>query len=211
MKKILIVAALALTLAPSTARADWLFTPYVGGIFGGLASGNTTWGGALGWMGDGIFGAEADLGFNLNNNIFNTDDADLLGVDRDFLEANVTTLMGNALFGFPFGGADGNFNPYVVGGIGWFRIKTKTEDDFFESTDNKFGMDLGAGAFGFVNDSWGFRGDVRWYYSFEQPDLDFDLLDAGVVNRVDVPTVSLLPIDIDRHFWRATGGVTFRW
>ena len=211
MKKILIVAALALTLAPSTARADWLFTPYVGGIFGGLASGNTTWGGALGWMGDGIFGAEADLGFNLNNNIFNSDDADLLGVDRDFLEANVTTLMGNALIGYPFGGTDGNFNPYIVGGIGWFRIKTKTEDDFFESTDNKFGMDLGAGAFGFVNDSWGFRGDVRWYYSFEQPDLDFDLLDAGVVNRVDVPTVSLLPIDIDRHFWRATGGVTFRW
>jgi opacity protein-like surface antigen len=207
MKKLLIVAALALTLAPSSARAEFLFTPYVGGIFGGLASGNTTWGGSLGWMGDGIFGAEADLGFNLNNNLFNTDDADLLGIDKDFIETNVTTLMGNALVGYPFAG----FNPYVVGGIGWFRIKTDTADELFESTDNKFGMDLGAGAFGFVNDSWGFRGDVRWYYSFEQPDLDFDLLDAGVVNRVDVPTVNLVPIDIDRHFWRATGGVTFRW
>jgi opacity protein-like surface antigen len=211
MKKILIVAALALTLAPSTARADWLFTPYVGGVFGGLASGNVSLGGSLAWMGDGVFGAEADLGFNLSNNLFDTADSDLLGIDRDFLEAGVTTLMGNAIFGYPFGGTNGNFAPYVVGGIGWFRINTDTADNLFENTDNEFGMDLGAGAFGFVNDSWGFRGDVRWFYSFDQPNLGFDLLDAGVVNRVDVPTVTLVPIDIDRHFWRATGGATFRW
>jgi opacity protein-like surface antigen len=214
MKKILIVAALALTLAPSTARADWLFTPYVGGVFGGLASGNVSWGGSLAWMGDGIFGAEADLGFNLNNNLFNTEDADLLGIDRDFLEANVTTLMGNAIFGYPFGGTNGNFSPYVVGGIGWFRIKTDVNDELFDvdsATNNEFGMDLGGGAMGFVNDSWGFRGDVRWFYSFDRPDLGFDLLDVGVVNRVDVPTVDLVDVNIDRHFWRATGGVTFRW
>jgi opacity protein-like surface antigen len=206
MKKILIVAALALTLAPSTARADWLFTPYVGGVFGGLASGNVSWGGSLAWMGDGILGAEADLGFNLNNNLFSTDDTDLLGVDRDFVDANVTTLMGNVLLGYPFKG----FNPFIVGGIGWFRTKVNTFDDLFESTHNEFGMDLGAGAMGFVNDNWGLRGDVRWFYSFDQPEVGFDLLDAGVVRRVDVPTVDLIGIDIDRHFWRATGGVTFR-
>ena len=206
MKKILIVAALALTLAPSTARAEWLFTPFVGGVTGGLASGSVTWGGSLAWMGDGILGAEADLGFNLNNNLFSTDDTDLLGVDRDFVDANVTTLMGNVLLGYPFKG----FNPFIVGGIGWFRTKVNTFDDLFESTHNEFGMDLGAGAMGFVNDNWGLRGDVRWFYSFDQPEVGFDLLDAGVVNRVDVPTVDLVGIDIDRHFWRATGGVTFR-
>jgi opacity protein-like surface antigen len=211
MKKSLIVAALALTLAPSTARADWLFTPYVGGVFGGLASGNVSWGGSLAWMGDGIFGVEADLGFNLNNNLFNTEDSDLLGIDRDFLEANATTLMGNAILGYPFGGADGNFVPYIVGGVGLLRIKADTADDLFESTNNEFAMDLGAGAFGIVNDNWGLRGDVRWFYAFSRPELDFDLLDVGVVNRVDVPTVDLIDIDIDRHFWRATGGVTFRW
>jgi hypothetical protein len=31
LRKLLIVAALARTLAPSTARAGWLFTPNVGG------------------------------------------------------------------------------------------------------------------------------------------------------------------------------------
>jgi opacity protein-like surface antigen len=207
MKKILIVAALALTLAPSTARADWLFTPYIGGVFGGFGQGALSWGGSLGWMGDGILGFEADLGFNLNESLFNSEDRDLLGIDRDFLDANATTLMGNVIVGYPFAG----FNPYVVGGIGWFRTKVNTFDDLFESTENEFGMDLGAGAMGFVNDSWGLRGDVRWFYLFDQPQVGFDLLDAGVVRRLDVPTVDLIPIDIDRHFWRATGGVTFRW
>jgi len=208
MKKILIVAALALTLAPSTARAEWLFTPFVGGVTGGLASGSVTWGGSLAWMGDGILGAEADLGWNLNNNLFNTEDSDLLGFDKDFIEANVTTLMGNVIVGYPFKG----FNPYIVGGIGLLRVKAKTEETLFdfESTNNEFGMDLGAGAMGFVNDNWGFRGDFRWFYSFDAPQVGFDLLDAGVVRRVDVPTVDLIGIDVDRHFWRSTAGVTFR-
>jgi opacity protein-like surface antigen len=214
MKKILIVAALALTLAPSTARADWLFTPYAGGVFGGLASGNASFGASLGWMGDGVFGFEADLGFNLSNNLFNTEDSELLGVDKDFLEARVTTFMGNAVLGYPIGGTDGNFSPYIVGGIGWFRTNVRPDESLFEeieSTTNQFGSNLGGGVIGYVNDSWGLRGDVRWFYSFDRPELDFDLLDVGVVNRVDVPTVDLIDIDMDRHFWRATGGVTFRW
>ena len=87
--------------------------------------------------------------------------------------------MGNVIVGYPFKG----FNPYIVGGIGWFRTKVNTFDDLFdfESTENEFGMDLGAGAMGFVNDNWGLRGDVRWFYSFDQPQVGFDLLDAGVV------------------------------
>ena len=35
--------------------------------------------------------------------------------------------------------------------------------------------------------------------SITDPDLESDLLDID------------LPLDIDRTFWRATGGVTFRW
>ena len=60
-----------------------------------------------------------------------------------------------------------------------------------------------------MTDNVGFRGDIRWYYSISDPDLDFDLLDAGVVNRVDQINLNLT--GIDRDFWRATGGVTFRW
>jgi hypothetical protein len=211
MKKLLIVVALAWTLAPSTARADWLFTPNVGGVFGGPAAGGATWGASLAWMNAGILGAEADLGF-ASNNLFDTDEADLLGIDRDFFDAQVTTFMGNVLVGYPVGGTSGNgIRPFFAAGLGLIRSNVDTADDLFESSNNEFGMDLGAGAFGFVTDSIGFRGDIRWYYMFDEPELEFDLLDAGVVNRVDVPTVDLVDIDIDRDFWRATGGVTFRW
>ena len=68
MGKLLVVAALAWTLAPSTARAEWLFTPNVGGVFGGPAAGGATWGATIGWMGDGF----------TSNNLLTTDEAHVL-------------------------------------------------------------------------------------------------------------------------------------
>ena len=73
MKKIPIVAALALTLAPSTARRVAVYTVHRRCLWWPCAR-SVTLGGSLGWMGDGILGVEADLGFNLNNNLFNTED-----------------------------------------------------------------------------------------------------------------------------------------
>ena len=64
---------------------------------------------------------------------------------------------------------------------------------------------------GFVTDTVGFRGDVRFFRTFDEPSLDFDLIDVGIVNRVDVVDIDVIGIDVDRDFWRATGGVTFRW
>ena len=39
LKKCVMLAALVLVLSPTSARADWLFTPNVGTGFGGDASG----------------------------------------------------------------------------------------------------------------------------------------------------------------------------
>jgi len=63
LKKIAVMAALALALSPAAAHADWLFTPNIGGGFGGDASGreHLTYGASIGWMGAGIIGWEADL------------------------------------------------------------------------------------------------------------------------------------------------------
>jgi opacity protein-like surface antigen len=211
MKKLLIVAALVWALAPSTAHAEWLFTPYVGNSFDG--GNGLTWGGSIGWMGAGILGAEFDFGF-ASDSLFNDNDSDLLGVDVDLFDNAVTTYMGNVLVGYPWGGTSGlGITPFFVGGLGLIRSNVDTNDDLFDfdSSDNNFGMDLGAGVMGFVSSNIGFRGDIRWFHSFDEPTLDFDLLDAGVVNRVDVPTVNLIEVDLDQSFWRATGGVTFRW
>lgn len=192
MKKWVFVAALALALAPSSARADWLFTPNIGGGFGGNASGreHLTWGASFGWMGAGIVGWEADLAYTPE--FFEADDDDL-----DFIEnSNVTSFMGNVLVGIPIGGqTGGGFRPYLSAGAGLLQTNVQSDDDLFEVTNDEFGVNVGAGAMGFMTDNVGFRGDLRYYRALTdpEPDNEFDI-DFG-----------------DFDFWRATAGITFRW
>ena len=105
LKKCVMVAAVALLLAPASARADWLFTPNIGGGFGGDASGreHLTYGATIGWMGAGIFGWEADFAYTPE--FFEEEDTDL-----DFIDSsNVTSFMANAVIGIPVGGQQGPF------------------------------------------------------------------------------------------------------
>ena len=192
LKKCAILAALALVLSPGAARADWLFTPNIGAGFGGDASGreHLTYGATIGWMGAGIFGWEADFAYTPE--FFSGDDDDV----ELFSDSNVTSFMANALVGIPIGGqAGGGFRPYVTGGLGVLQSSVGDADDLFEVDNSDFGFNLGAGAMGFATDHVGFRGDVRYYRSFEDPDEDNEF-DVGIGNF---------------DFWRATAGVTFRW
>jgi len=192
VKKLVFLAALALALAPSAARADWLFTPNIGGGFGGSASGreHLTWGASFGWMGAGAFGWEADLAYTPE--FFEGDDDDL-----DFIEnSNVTSFMANLMVGIPVGGQrGGGFRPYLSGGGGLLQTNVQSDDDLFDVTNDEFGVNIGGGAMGFVTDNIGFRGDLRYYRALTdpEPDNEFDI-DFG-----------------DFDFWRATVGLTFRW
>ena len=56
-------------------------------------------------------------------------------------------------------------------------------------------FNLGGGAMGFVSDHVGFRGDIRYFRQLSDPDED---------NEFDVGLGDL-------DYWRATGGITFRW
>ena len=114
------MAALALALSPASARADWLLTPNIGAGFAmGDTSGNDAGGGehltygvSIGWMGAGIIGWEADLGYTPE--FFNGDDDDIDVFDGD---SNVTTAMANILVGIPVGGqTGGGVRPYLPGG-----------------------------------------------------------------------------------------------
>jgi opacity protein-like surface antigen len=192
LKKCVMVAALALMLAPASARADWLFTPNIGGGFGGDASGreHLTYGATIGWMGAGIFGWEADFAYTPE--FFESEDTDLDLIDN----SNVTSFMANAVIGIPVGGQRGpGFRPYFTAGAGILSRNVQGDDDLFEVNNNEFGFNLGVGAMGFATDHVGFRGDVRYYRSLEDPDEDNEF-DVGVGNF---------------DFWRATAGVTFRW
>jgi opacity protein-like surface antigen len=192
LKKCVLVAAMALLMAPASARADWLFTPNIGGGFGGDASGreHLTYGATIGWMGAGIFGWEADFAYTPE--FFEAEDTDL-----DFIDSsNVTSFMANAVIGIPVGGQQGpGFRPYFTAGAGVLSRNVQSDDDLFEVNNNEFGFNLGVGAMGFATDHVGFRGDVRYYRSLEDPDEDNEF-DIGVGNF---------------DFWRATAGVTFRW
>lgn len=208
VRKCLAIASLVLlgsVAAPSKASADWLLTPFVGWNFGGSADFLTDGGGdfddefeqranfgvSLAWMGAGIIGFEADLGYTPNF-FENTTGPD----NFEFGDNSVTTLMANLMIGIPIGGqTGGGFRPYVVGGVGLVKA-TAADDQFgvFDIDSNSFGFDVGGGAMFFFSDSFGLRADVRYFRSFEDAKLDNDLhFDFGGLK-----------------FWRGSLGATFR-
>lgn len=192
LKKCVMLAVITLALSPATARADWLFTPHVGGSFGGDASGNEhfTYGASIGWMGAGVFGWEAEFAFTPE--FFEPGDSDFDLFDS----SNATTFMVNALLGAPVGGTTGGgFRPYFSGGVGLVQTNVTDAESLFEINNSEFGFNVGGGAMGFVSDHVGFRGDIRYYRAFVDPDED---------NEFDIAVG-------DFDFWRATAGVTFRW
>jgi len=191
-RKYALMAALVLALAPASARADWLFTPNLGTTFGADASGNEhfTYGASIGWMGAGIFGWEADLSYTPE--FFEAGDGDFDAVD----DSNVVSWMANAIIGLPIGGQrGGGFRPYFAVGAGVMQSNVTGQDSLFDINNSEFGFNIGGGAMGFMTDHVGFRGDLRYMRSLEDPveDNEFDI---GVGNF---------------DFWRGTAGVTFRW
>ncbi|MGE5813168.1 MAG: outer membrane protein [Acidobacteriota bacterium] len=204
MRNSRILAGLALAAAlimaqPSTASADWMFTPFVGlgtgssikDISGRELDSQTkaTYGAGLTWMGAGILGFDVDFGYTPN----------FFGDDPDFGDSNVTTLMVNAIVGAPIGGQHGaGIRPYAVGGIGLLRQRVNSANSFFNDVSrNDMGFDLGGGVSGFFTDNVGIRGDVRYFRKLKGGD-------SNSPNNLDIFDVDTL------SFWRGTVGVNFR-
>ena len=189
LKRVMLPALLAMMLAaPAPARADWFFTPYIGANFGGdTEETSTSFGGSLGYMGAGIIGFEADFGFSPN--FF-----DAPNVDESTFDGNVTSLMANVIVGAPIGGMGEGIRPYASGGVGLLRSRIDDVDDFFDVTDNSFGVNVGAGVMGFLTDNVGIRGDVRYFRAIGDENSGDDL-DLGLQ---------------DFDFWRGSFGVAFR-
>ena len=205
VKKVMLsisLAALATVATPARASADWLFTPFLGANFGGNASfgdfddfddefdRRVDFGGSIGWMGKGIVGFEADFGFSPNFFANTAGDSDF-----EFGDSNVTTLMANVLVGAPIGGQSGpGLRPYGSAGVGLIRSHVDGGALFNDLSSNDLGFNIGAGVHGFFNDTFGIRGDVRYFRSLQdnEPDDEFDLALS------------------DFDFWRATVGLTIR-
>ena len=70
------------------------------------------------------------------------------------------------------------------------------------ATGSRFGANVGGGITGFSG-RWGFRGDVRYYKT--SVDNNIDLIDLGDGSVFTQATLSGLA------FWKANVGVAFRW
>jgi hypothetical protein len=210
MRTTLLIVVMLSTLA-APARADWLLTPYIGGVFGGAANSfvvddlddefeqRFTVGGSVSFFINPIVGFEVD--YSVAPNFFQftggTGNFDLLDLD-----SSVQTVMGNVVLAVPVGGTDGPFRPYVSGGFGTIRTQLRSESDVFdELTSNDSGYNFGAGAHFLARGRFGLRLDVRYFRGFEAIDdedpVDNPLFDQPFANEVF-------------NFWRGTIGATFR-
>ena len=200
VRRLLMIGALSLMLAPATASAQsWFFSPFVGGNFGGSADfgdfpdgddeveRRMDFGATLGWNPK-VVGFEVDFGYSPN--FFENTAGDR---NFEFGDSNVTTLMGNVLFSAPPGSG---FRPYASAGLGMIRANVDSDGNFFNDlSTNDLGVNIGGGINAHFNDMIGVRGDVRYFRSMQEneADNDFDL--------------SLGNFD----FWRGSVGLTFRW
>ena len=103
---------------------------------------------------------------------------------------NVATLMGNLVLMAP-----GPVRLY--GSVGLGIVKTRVEDvtGLFKVDSNEMGFNAGGGLIWFPGDrSVGIQGDLRYFRNLTDPERD---------NEFDVDLGGLT-------FWRATGGITFR-
>jgi opacity protein-like surface antigen len=189
--------------APTSASADWLFTPFIGGNWGGSATFSddlgdfedeferrVNFGASLAWMGGGIAGFELDFGYSPNF-FQNTAGSG----DFDYGDNNVTTLMANIVLGAPAGGQSGKgVRPYASGGVGIIKSRIADAGDLFDVSSTDWGFNVGGGVAGFFSDNVGIRGDIRYFRSLQdnEPDNEFDVALS------------------DFKFWRGTVGVVFR-
>jgi opacity protein-like surface antigen len=191
MRKFVLSSFSCLLLAASSVSAQTtggLVTPFIGVTTNTPADENrTVYGGSLGVTGP-VVGFEVDFGYTPN----------FFEVDDDFGEfdssGSVTTVMGNLLVGLPLG----RVRPYGTIGAGLMRSNLELLDVFDDLSRNDFGINYGGGLMIFLSDKVGLRGDIRQFRSLRNEDLDDDFPE---------------PFDFelgDFTFWRATGGVTFR-
>jgi len=191
MRKILL-SSLFLGLIAATPVAAQT-TGGLGSVFAGVVTdtpvdeNRTIVGGAIGATGK-VLGFEIDFGYAPN----------FYEVEDDFGElgssGSVSTVMGNLLIGAPLG----KVRPYATVGAGLMRSNLELFDFFDDLGRNDFGINYGGGVMVFFTDNVGIRGDIRQFRSLQNDDFDDDFPEPGDFDLGDF------------KFWRATGGVTFR-
>jgi opacity protein-like surface antigen len=210
----------------SSTVGHWTATGFVGGSFstgtsatlvgpaGNAATvdfnnnGGVNYGGAISYQYHNWVGGEFLTSFSPSF------DVNTVAINND-RNPHLDTYMFNAIGLIPVGE---HIQPYISGGIGTVtlsadvltvngilvtRAGTVANVESTRATHHSFGQDIGGGVMAFANNWIGFRGDVRYYHA----STDNNLLNAN--DDIQVQFIRGLLSGV--HFWRADGGVTFRW
>jgi len=180
------------------ARADYLFTPFIGGVFGretafalfreeGQDNKPVIFGGAAGWLSSGFLGVEGEFAYGPH--FFERDNP-----LSTITSSSVATLTGNVIVAVPRSVTGYSLRPYVIGGLGlthsaisYLGVVPDPVDD------NSLAFNVGGGAIGFLTQRTGVRFELRHFRTFgRQP------------NEVTLEESSKL------SFWRFTVGVVIR-
>jgi opacity protein-like surface antigen len=115
------------------------------------------------------------------------------------LNARVSTFMGNVMIRVP----NGFFQPYLTAGAGIVRLTGSVDVPFLgqivSASADDLGWNFGGGLMLFPTPNLGVRGDIR---RFQTGAISWDDI-TGIGGLDDIP---LPKVD----FWRATGGLTFK-
>ncbi len=177
-----VLAVLALFSTAQPAAADTVLTATVGRTFSGdVEQGHTSYGAAIGFLGEGAFGFEVEGTYTPH----------FFSPDNQGGTSNVTTLMGNIVLGVPIGRKRSRV--YATGGVGLMKFRVPDVDTFFDVNRNDFGMNAGAGVMVGLGESFGVRGDVRYFRDLRQSDTGDFSVDFGGF-----------------HYWRGAVGVTLK-
>jgi len=197
--RVAVFLALCLAGSVADARADWLFTPFVGTTFGGetvfldfegaVPAKHWIYGGSVSRISDRVFGIEAE--FTWVPGLFDGEGS------LNLVQSNwVTGLFGNVIAAVPLAVSRDSLRPYLVGGLGLVHIRREDSAalGLDEDTSNSLGLQVGGGALGMISARTGLRFDLRHVRT----------LSRGA-NQLTGERASKL------SFWRATVGVTFRY
>lgn len=181
MRRSLCAFAALLLLETGSARAETLLTGFGGVALGGTTErSRATYGGALGFLGDGVLGFEIEAA--TTPEFFGSASGDV------FTDNNVFTLMGSLLLAAP----SGPVRVYGAAGFGLMKTRLQDPDRLFSIDSNDFGIGVGGGLLVYLSDHIGLRADGRYFRDLQDTDPEggFDV-DLGKVD-----------------YWRVVAGLT---
>lgn len=165
LARIFAILFLLLTPGAALAQTDFLIVPFVGAKFAGhtsIAIGEptvgqkkVTLGASTALLTDQFLGVEADLAHTPQ--FFGP------GIQRTVSRSGVTTLTGSVILAVPKAITRESLRPYVVAGVGLMHARVSTQAGLLDTRSNLLGLDIGAGAIGFVSPRAGARFELRHF------------------------------------------------